>query len=263
MTDEMLKYILTSKATRQINAALEALRQTDVEWLILYAVLGLVICFFGYTFRRFLPFLIGLTLGFAVSCILNKLRVNGNEITIERLNSEISEFIAKVKAEGSGFLKTFADAYYFKSLAIPIICALVCACLGALMYKLTLSLCIGALVQSFASIMLYKSENVLLYSILIALGSFILFRAFYSIFFILLTAASGATCIGFIATAKEITEGDQSYILSGALLALGAACQFFLLIRNWKRRKKKRAAAKQISEQSRKGKSGQISHTAA
>ena len=241
--EEILRYILKSKTTRQIDSILEALGQTGAGWLIVFAIVAMAVCFFGYKLRRALPFLIGLAVGFAMSCILNKLIVSNDKITLELLNTEITEFINRVKTEGSGFFKTVAQAYCFKSIAIPIISAVVFAYLSALLYRIMMPLYLGVLAHTFAGILLFQSEYVAVYSILIAVGCFLLLLLFYNPFFILLTAASGAAWIGLEITALELFETNVMYIIAVALFALSAACQFVLVYRKQMRKRKKKARA--------------------
>ena len=268
MSDEILRYILKSKATRQMDFVLQALNQTDTGLLVIYVLIALTLCLFGHTFRRVLPFLIGLAAGFTFSCILNKLRISGAGITLEGINSGLSDFIARVRLEGSAFLKIAASEYGFDSPLIPAAAALVCGCLGALFYKFTMALFVGVLANAFAGIALLQSENATLYSVLIGAGSFILFLLLYHILFILLTAASGAGFIGLILTAKELVSETYVYVISGALCAIGIALQLFLFVRWHKRLKKKRlmkkrARAKQYKGKSQKKKSVHRSNTAA
>ena len=244
MNDELLEYIIKSKSTRQVNEILESLRQTATGWLIIYVVAALALCFFGYRLRRVLPFFVGLAFGFAMSCILNKLIVSGDRITIDSLNAEISSFITSVKAQGSGFLKTFVEEYRFKSLAIPITSALTCACLSVLLYKFTMAAFFGVLAYSFAGIYFIGTENAVLYSILIGAGCFLLLLLFYNIFFILFTAAAGAAVISLVIASTESVETKTVYIIAGALCAIGAAAQYAQFFIRQRRLKRKRAAAK-------------------
>ena len=246
MTSEMISYMFVSKANRRISEILELLRQTGAGWLIACVLAGLAICFFGHYLRRVLPLLVGLVLGFAISCIMKKVLAGGGKFTAESLSNEIKVFITDIKEQGFGYIKTIFYQSSVKMLTISIFGALVCAALGALLYRITLPLCISVLVYSFATIFLFQSEHVQLYSILIGAGSFAVLALFYNQLFILSTAAAGAACVGFVIASTDLVALTVTYIIAIVLFAAGAAFQFIQFYRRRKRamEKKKSRAGK-------------------
>ena len=240
MTSEMISYMFVSKANRRISEILELLRQTGAGWLIVYVLAGLAICFFGHYLRRVLPLLVGLVLGFAICCIMKRLLAGGGKFTTERLSNEINVFITDVKEQGFGYIKTFFHQSSVKMLTVSIIGALVCATLGSLLYRITLPLCISVLVYSFATIFLYESANVQFYSILIAVGSFVVLALFYNQLFILSTAAAGAACVGFVIASTDIVALTVTYFIAIILFVIGAAFQFIQFYRRRKRSMEKK-----------------------
>ncbi len=242
MTSEMISYMFVSKANRRISEILELLRQTGAGWLIICVLAGLAICFFGQYLRRVLPLLLGLVLGFAISCIMKRVLAGGGKFTIERLSNEINVFITDIKEQGFGYIKTFFSQSSAKMLTVLIFGALVCAVLGALLYKITLPLCISVLVYSFATIFLFQSEHVQLYSILIGAGNFAVLALFYNQLFILSTAAAGAACVGFVIASTDSVALTVVYIIAIVLFSTGTVFQFIWCNKRRKCTKEKKIA---------------------
>lgn len=225
---EIIRYMLDSKATRRINEILELLKQTGAGWLIVILLAGLFVCFFGHWFRRILPFFVGLAIGFAGACIMKDILASGGRISLGRLNDEISLFISRVKELGVGYLKSIIRISSGKMVAIIIISSIVCACIGALLYRLTIPVCLAVLIYTFASIFLFQSEHVTLYSVVIAVVVFTVLALFYNQLFILFSAAAGAACIGFVIASTDSVALTIVYIVAAVLFAAGSLFQYIL-----------------------------------
>ena len=223
---EIIRYMFVSKATRRIREILEILRQTGAGWLIAILLIGLFVCFFGHWFRRVLPFFVGLAVGFAMSCILKDILASGGKVTPGRLSDGITLFINRVKELGLGYIRSIFRINSPKTVTLIIICSLVCACLGALLYRLTIPACLAVLIYTFASISLFQSEHVTLYSVVIAVVSFAVLALFYNQLFILFSAAAGAACVGFVIASTDSVALTIIYIVAVVLFAAGAALQF-------------------------------------
>ncbi len=232
---EIIRYMFVSKATRRMREILEILRQTGAGWPVILLLAGLIVCFFGHRFKRVLPFFIGLAAGFAMSCILKDILAGGGRITLDKLSNGITLFVNRVKELGFGYIRSIFEISSNKTVIILIICSLACACIGALLYKLTIPVCLGVLIYSFARIILYESEHVQLYSILISASSFAVLALFYNQLFILSTAAAGATCVGFVTASTDLVALTVTYIIAIVLFAAGAAFQFIQFYRRRKR----------------------------
>ncbi|MCR4621578.1 MAG: hypothetical protein K5663_05790 [Clostridiales bacterium] len=239
---EMIRYMFVSKATRRINMILEALRQTEACWLIAIVIIGLTICFFGHYLRRVLPFFIGLAFGFAVSCIVKNLVAGGGKITLDRVNSEITKLVNRIKELGGGYLKSIIAGSGIKTWILYIIGGLACACLGALLYRFTVPICLSVLIYTFASIFMFRSEHVLLYSICIAAVSFAVLCLFYNHLFILFSAAAGAAGVGFVIASTDSVAMTLTYIVAIALFFAGAVFQLIWFYKRRKRAKEKKKA---------------------
>lgn len=223
---EIIRYMFVSKATMRINEILELLKQTGAGWLIVILLAGLFVCFFGHWFRRILPFFVGLAIGFAGACIMKDILAGGGRITLGRLNDEISLFISRVKELGVGYLKSIFRISSGKTVAIIIISSIVCACLGALLYRLTIPVCLAVLIYTFANIFLFQSVNVTLYSVIIAAFCFMVLCLFYNTLFIVFSAAAGAVCVGFVLASTDLIATSIIFIVVALLFTSGTTIQF-------------------------------------
>ncbi len=223
---EIIRYMFVSKATRRINEILELLKQTGTGWLIVILFAGLFVCFFGRWFRRILPFFVGLAVGFAGACIMKDILAGGGRITLGRLNDEISLFMSRVKELGIGYLKSIFRISSGKTVAIIIASSIVCACLGALLYRLTIPVCLAVLIYTFASIFLFQSAHVTLYSVIIAAVCFAVLCLFYNTLFIVFSAAVGAACAGFVLASTEWIAPAIISIVAALLFVAGMLFQF-------------------------------------
>jgi hypothetical protein len=124
------------------------------------------------------------------------------------------------------YLRSIFEINSSKTVTLIIICSLVCACLGALLCRLTIPVCLAVLIYTFASIFMFQSEHVTLYSAVIATVSFAVLVLFYNQLFIVFSAAAGAACVGFVIASTDSVALTIIYIVAVVLFASGAAFQF-------------------------------------
>lgn len=223
------------------SAEIDSLIQRVIaDFAIYYAISGIISCFFGYTFRRVLPFFIGLVFGFVYGFALTIALNNQNGTLIEDINSTLKQFGTIIQKEDWESFKSLGIEYTAKYLVIPIISALVLACLSATFYKFTMALCFSISVFFIVYPYFVEMENRMLYSIICAGVGFVLLYLLYNILYILSTAASGAYLLGIALATTELIKPDYIDAVTIGLFILGAVCQFTQFYGTQRRAKKKK-----------------------
>ena len=221
----------------EIIEIITAYEQFVSNWVIVIAIVGLALCLFGFKFKRILPFLAGLSFGYTVGHVLSIVILRHGSLS--DIFVSLSNVQSALLALDFDYLGSFVGEYGAGSLVIPIISALVFACLGAILYKVPSCICAGGFMYFIVDLLFAQGGDNTLGPVIAAVCGFILAWFLFDIIFILLTAGLGAAFLGMASVIKGFIGPDSMNTLVVLAFVIGVICQCIQVYGSRKRSKQK------------------------